>query len=50
MTGASSEEPRRSRAHAPDLDWSQIRETVLMLELAAAYCLGEIEVSSPQRT
>lgn len=26
---------RGSRAHAPDLDWSQIRETVLMLELAA---------------
>ena len=24
-----------SSAHAPDLDWSQIRETVLMLELAA---------------
>ena len=26
---------RGSRAHAPDLDWSQVRETVLMLELAA---------------
>lgn len=24
-----------SRANAPDLDWSQVRETVLMLELAA---------------
>ena len=26
---------RGTRAHAPDLDWSQVRETVLMLELAA---------------
>lgn len=25
-----------TRAHAPDLDWSQVRETVLMMELAAA--------------
>ncbi|HEX8989046.1 MAG TPA: hypothetical protein VF816_13900 [Rhodocyclaceae bacterium] len=24
-----------TRAHAPDLDWSQVRETVLMIELAA---------------
>lgn len=24
-----------TRAHAPDLDWSQVRETMLMLELAA---------------
>ena len=24
-----------TRVHAPDLDWSQVRETVLMLELAA---------------
>lgn len=28
-----------SRAHSPDLDWSQLRETILMLELAA----GQIE-------
>lgn len=27
--------PRGSTAHAPDLNWSQVRETVLMLELAA---------------
>ena len=27
--------PRGSRAGSPDLDWSQVRETVLMLELAA---------------
>ncbi|MEY2633145.1 MAG: hypothetical protein RIR00_1799 [Pseudomonadota bacterium] len=27
---------RGTRAHSPDLDWSQVRETVLMLELAAA--------------
>lgn len=26
---------RGTRVHAPDLDWSQVRETVLMLELAA---------------
>lgn len=26
---------RGSSAHSPDLDWSQVRETVLMLELAA---------------
>lgn len=30
-----------TRAHAPDLDWSQIRETVLMLELAA----GQVEAA-----
>ena len=30
-----TEIPRGTRAHSPDLDWSQIRETVLMLELAA---------------
>ena len=28
--------PRGSTAHMPDLNWSQVRETVLMLELAAA--------------
>jgi hypothetical protein len=27
--------PRGTEAHAPDLAWSQVRETVLMLELAA---------------
>lgn len=27
--------PRGSTAHMPDLNWSQVRETVLMLELAA---------------
>lgn len=31
----SHQAARGTRAHAPDLDWSQIRETVLMLELAA---------------
>ncbi|NTV11377.1 MAG: hypothetical protein HGA47_11470 [Zoogloea sp.] len=30
---------RGSKAHTPDLDWSQVRETVLMLELA----VGQIE-------
>lgn len=27
--------PRGTTAHSPDLNWSQVRETVLMLELAA---------------
>jgi len=31
----SQDTARGTRAHAPDLDWSQVRETVLMLELAA---------------
>lgn len=31
----NQEVPRGTRAHSPDLDWSQVRETVLMLELAA---------------
>ena len=31
----SQGEMRGTRAAAPDLDWSQVRETVLMLELAA---------------
>ncbi len=30
-----------TRAHTPDLDWSQVRETVLMLELAA----GQVEAA-----
>ncbi len=30
-----------TRAHAPDLDWSQVRETVLMMELSA----GQIEAA-----
>jgi len=38
----SSETPANgTRAHAPDLDWSQVRETVLMLELAA----GQVEAA-----
>lgn len=32
---------RGSQAHRPDLDWSQIRETVLMMELAG----GQIEAA-----
>jgi hypothetical protein len=35
------ETTRGTRVHAPDLDWSQIRETVLMLELAA----GQVEAA-----
>ena len=33
--------PRGTEAHAPDLAWSQVRETVLMLELAA----GQVEAA-----
>ena len=32
---------RGTRTHTPDLDWSQVRETVLMLELAA----GQVEAA-----
>ncbi len=32
----SEHEPRGSTARIPDLNWSQVRETVLMLELSAA--------------
>lgn len=31
----TNEIPRGTSAHMPDLNWSQVRETVLMLELAA---------------
>jgi len=34
MTQETSQ-PRGTSAHMPDLNWSQVRETVLMLELAA---------------
>lgn len=37
----SQGELRGTRATAPDLDWSQVRETVLMLELAA----GQVEAA-----
>lgn len=40
MTEETSQ-PRGTTAHSPDLNWSQIRETVLMLELAAV----QIEVA-----
>ena len=33
--------PHGTHAHSPDLDWSQMRETVLMIELAA----GQIEAA-----
>lgn len=35
----NTEIPRGTRAHLPDLNWSQVHETMLMLELAA----GQIE-------
>lgn len=33
---AASDSPRGTTAHSPDLGWSQVRETVLMLELSSA--------------
>jgi len=42
LKGIRMNEPvKGTRAHAPDLDWSQVRETVLMLELAA----GQVEAA-----
>lgn len=36
-----NQEVKGTRANSPDLDWSQVRETVLMLELAA----GQVEAA-----
>lgn len=36
-----NQDTRATRAASPDLDWSQVRETVLMLELAA----GQVEAA-----
>ena len=38
--------PRGTSAHMPDLNWSQIRETVLMLELAAVQIEAAMKDSS----
>ena len=38
--------PRGTRAHMPDLDWSQVRETVLMLELSAGQIEGAMKDSN----
>jgi len=35
MTEQANTLPRGTTAHTPDLNWSQVRETVLLLELAA---------------
>ena len=37
---------RGTRAHQPDLDWSQIRETVLMLELVAGQIMAAMRDSN----
>lgn len=37
---------RGTRAHAPDLDWSQVRETVVMLELAGGQIEGALTDSN----
>jgi hypothetical protein len=41
MDNDNDKAPRGTRVRTPDLDWSQVRETVLMLELAA----GQIEAA-----
>jgi hypothetical protein len=38
--------PRGTRTNAPDLDWSQVRETVLMLELSAGQIEGAMKDSN----
>ena len=38
--------PRGTRVNAPDLDWSQVRETVLMLELSAGQIEGAMKDSN----
>lgn len=38
--------PRGTSAHQPDLNWSQVRETVLMLELAAVQIEAAMKDSS----
>ena len=38
--------PRGTRVHTPDLDWSQVRETVLMLELSAGQIEGAMKDSN----
>jgi hypothetical protein len=37
---------RGTQVHAPDLDWSQVRETVLMLELAAGQIVSAMHESN----
>ena len=39
--------PRGSTAHQPDLNWSQVRETVLMLELSAVQIEAAMKLGAP---
>jgi hypothetical protein len=43
---AEDQNMRGTRVHAPDLDWSQVRETVLMLELAAGQIVAAMHESN----
>jgi hypothetical protein len=43
---AEEQNMRGTRVHAPDLDWSQVRETVLMLELAAGQIVAAMHESN----
>lgn len=42
----SDNQSRGTRVHMPDLDWSQVRETVLMLELSAGQIEGAMKDSN----
>ena len=46
MSHKNSPSPRGTRVHSPDLDWSQIRETVVMLELAGGQIEGAMKDSN----
>ncbi|MDE2599609.1 MAG: hypothetical protein KGL40_08300 [Rhodocyclaceae bacterium] len=43
---AEEQNTRGTRVHAPDLDWSQVRETVLMIELAAGQIAAAMHESN----
>jgi hypothetical protein len=43
---AEEQNMRGTRVHSPDLDWSQVRETVLMLELAAGQIVAAMHESN----
>ncbi|HLO64022.1 MAG TPA: hypothetical protein VK165_13770 [Azonexus sp.] len=42
---AQTSQPRGTSAHMPDLNWSQVRETVLMLELSAVQIEAAMKAS-----
>lgn len=50
MTDQADSLLRGSTAHAPDLNWSQVNETVLRLELAEAQIEAAIKIGSKYTT